>query len=121
MADKVPQTMHESLQDSLEKGNINFDFLNPELQPGNAAPDTASERRNTTRHGKRGLFNRGRMSLSVTNAQIIRWIFVLLFSLGSLIAIFMSQSLLWLLLVPVALSLSLWSLLMIPLLLARPR
>lgn len=112
--------VHESLQESLEQGNINFDFLNPDA-PVTAENEAAGEeRRSTQRQGKRGLFNRGRPIKPVTRLQIAGWITILLISAFSLVAVLFSTSVLWLLILPVVIAVFIWSLMMVPLVLSKP-
>ncbi|MBI3394997.1 MAG: hypothetical protein HY042_04105 [Spirochaetia bacterium] len=118
-------SIESSVARAFRKGNINFDFLQPDDGGVTAPEDTeaeSAERRGEMRHGKRGLFNRGRPASPVKKGHVYLWISLTgasAFLLGTLFAI--GKSVILLLAVPVLVSTLLWSLVMITLFLARPR
>lgn len=114
--------MEASVQKAFRRGNINFDFLNPASLSGEEEDTPRIERRNNSRQGKRGLFNRGRPSRPVSRKQVYAWIGLGAVSLTGLLATFFAgKSVLLLLALPLLLSSFLWSVIMITLFLARPR
>ena len=105
------------------KGNINFDFLQPEDRhfTKNKIP-LQEERRNTQREGKRGLFNRGRPPRPVSTIQTLSWAVLFFTALVFIVwIIIFGESIIWLLALPVTLASLLWSLIMLALFKARPR
>ncbi|MBE7437718.1 MAG: hypothetical protein HS115_04615 [Spirochaetales bacterium] len=113
----------DPVERSFRKGNINFDFLQPEGHeeyPGAILP--AEDRRSQQRDGKRGLFRRGRKPVTIGRAYFVGWSILFLLSLVLMIAIPLAvQSWLFLLFMPILLATFLWSLIMLTLFLARPR
>ena len=112
------------------RGNINFDFLQPDDEDGAAAlVYEGDDRRTGRREGKRGLFNRGRPSQPIGAWQL--WAWLGLFLLSGAGAGFLIYQVFWglagggsvllLLLLPFLLASLFWSLLMLVLLKARPR
>ena len=128
-SDESPQNQDQNpdqdqaVRRDFRKGNINFDFLQPEgefidRRQSHRGPD----RRAGEREGKRGLFNRGRPPRPVGWLQIIFWSALLIISTAATLWIFLlGNSVLWLLLLPFALSTGLWSVIMLILFKARPR
>lgn len=114
--DKIPS----SIEKSLRKGNINFDFLQPEELPKESAETGLSNRRTNSRQGKRGLFNRGRPSRPFKKIHLYFAILFCLAQVAGITAIALSQQYLWLLLIPILLTLFLGSLIMVTILLVRP-
>ncbi len=114
--DKIPS----SIEKSLRKGNINFDFLQPEDIQREVKEDEVSNRRSNSRQGKRGLFNRGRPPRPFKKIHLYLAILSCLVQVGAITAISMSDQYLWLLLIPILLTLFLGSLIMVTLLLVRP-
>jgi hypothetical protein len=113
----------QAVRRDFRKGNINFDFLQPEgTLPDRRRDPRASDRRAGEREGKRGLFNRGRPPRPVGWVHVGLWSVLLAFSaLATGWIVILGQSVLWLLLLPFALSTGLWSLVMLLLIKARPR
>ena len=108
--------------EEFKKGNINFDFLQPE---GESRTEEAlpfqSERRNTTREGKRGLFNRGRKVRPMGPLSLVFWRVLVLFCLGGIAASFwIAAPLLKLLLLPLLSLGALGGMIMLALIQARP-
>ena len=103
------------------RGNINFDFLQPEVRRRTEAENRARDRRGGRREGKRGLFKRGRPPSPVGPLQTVAWALVFFVSIVAMVWVFMSSSIVWLLLVPLLVATTLWSLLMLALFKARPR
>ncbi len=100
---------------SLQKGNVNFDFLQPEEQGSEGGgPEAAGD--------KRGIFFRGRRHRPLSGPRLAGWL--ALFA-GSALTLLWSAiygtSFLWLLLFPVLVLVMLWSVTMLALLFARPR
>lgn len=114
--DKIPP----SIEKSLRKGNINFDFLQPEEFTDETVDVEAANRRNNLRQGKRGLFNRGRPPRPFKKIHLYFAILFCLSQVGAILAIALSGQLFLLLLIPILLSLFLGSLIMVTLLMVRP-
>lgn len=105
-----------------KRGNINFDFLQPE---GSIAPSTSIppqiDRRGTGREGKRGLFNRGREARPVGAWHIAGFSLLFLACIsGIALAFWSGQSILLLLLTPLLALGAAWSMLMLILFKVRP-
>lgn len=100
---------------SLQRGNVNFDFLQPEEQrSAGEGPEDAGD--------KRGIFFRGRRHRPLSGARLAGWI--ALFAGSSLTLLWSAiygASFAWLLLFPVLVLTMLWSVTMLALLYARPR
>ena len=100
---------------SLQKGNVNFDFLQPEERRSEGdGPEAAGD--------KRGIFFRGRRHRPLNGARLAGWI--ALFAVSSLTLLWIAiygSSFAWLLLFPVLMLTMLWSVTMLALLYARPR
>lgn len=98
---------------SLQKGNVNFDFLQPGAE-GDEGDGTVGD--------KRGIFFRGRDARPLSRARLAGW--MALFAVSSLTLLWSALygvSALWLLLFPVLVLTMLWSVTMLALLYARPR
>lgn len=122
-ADSDASGQETAVRRDFRKGNINFDFLQPEggtteRRQGHRGPD----RRAGEREGKRGLFNRGRQPRPVGWGLVSAWAALLLGSAAATawIVVF-ANSVLWLLFLPFALSMGLWSVIMLVLFHNRPR
>jgi hypothetical protein len=120
MENQEEEKIPSSIEKSLRKGNINFDFLQPEESPSIATDSKVSNRRTNSRHGKRGLFNRGRPPRPFKKVHLYLAIAFCIAQVLGITAIALSQQYLWLLLIPILLTLFLGSLLMVTLLLVRP-
>ncbi len=113
----------EAVRRDFRKGNINFDFL----QPADGGPERRErvrgpDRRSGQREGKRGLFNRGRPPRPVGWLLVSAWVGLLLASTAATLwIVVLGDSVLWLLLLPFALSTGLWSVIMLALFQSRPR
>ncbi len=123
-----PQTEREQEElKAFRKGNINFEFLQPEgfQEPDleDRAPNVgAAERRTGGRDGKRGMFNRGRRIVAITRVQMLSWFFVMTGSVATTVWIFArAESVIWLLGIPFLFLAFLWSTIMLALFRARPR
>ena len=126
--DQEPQNLQadphvsQSKVREFKRGNINFDFLQPvdELHASeNVAID--QERRNNSRDGKRGLFNRGRRINPVGKKTIFLWSTIFVISIGALSwSLIAGESILQLLLLPLLFLSAIGSLMMIVLFKARP-
>lgn len=122
-ADANSATQEEAVRRDFRKGNINFDFLQPEggrieRRHEHRGPD----RRAGERDGKRGLFNRGRPPRPVGWFLITAWVAICLASSAATAwIVVLGDSVLWLLLLPFALSTGLWSVVMLILFKGRPR
>lgn len=106
------------------RGNINFDFLQPEGEAQAVASQAEPfvERRGAQREGKRGLFNRGRSPRPITRWHFFGWGASLALSIGlGLWIVIWRPSLLWYLLLPMVMAGGFWSLIMLALFKARPR
>lgn len=114
--EKIPA----SLEKSLRKGNLNFDFLQPEDNLPVTEETGNSNRRTNSRQGKRGLFNRGRPSRPFKKIHLYFTILFCLLQLAGIVTISLSNNYLWLLFVPILLTLFLGSLIMVTILLVRP-
>jgi hypothetical protein len=114
--DKIPS----SIEKSLRKGNINFDFLQPDESPKDSSEAGLSNRRTNSRQGKRGLFNRGRPPRPFKKIHLYFAILFCLSQVGAITAIAFSEQYVWLLLIPILLTLFLGSLIMVTILLVRP-
>jgi len=118
--DKTP--IEASVERAFRRGNINFDFLQPGIRENEEVDSKRSERRGGARHGKRGLFNRGRPSAPVSKAQMYLWVLLCAGSAASLGFLFVAgKSVILLLALPVLIGSFLWSVVMLTLFLARPR
>jgi len=121
VAEESPEL--DPVERSFRKGNINFDFLQPEgpeADPLAAVPQ--EDRRRSQRDGKRGLFRRGRKPVTIGPLYLAGWSILFLGSCVLIIAIpLVVQSWLFLLFMPILLATFLWSLIMLTLFLARPR
>lgn len=105
-----------------KRGNINFDFLQPdeEFKISNAQV-RLEERRDQSRDGKRGLFNRGRTINPVGKVAVFVWYSIFVLSLAGLTwSIFTGNTILHLLVIPMLSLSSIGSLMMIALFKARP-
>ncbi|MDZ4724676.1 MAG: hypothetical protein SH817_00860 [Leptospira sp.] len=120
MEKKEEEQIPAGIERSLRKGNINFDFLQPEDVPSDTIESEVSNRRSNSRQGKRGLFNRGRPPRPFKKYHLYLAILFCLGQLGAIIGISLSQQYLWLLLIPILLTLFLGSLIMVTILLVRP-
>ncbi|WCL50895.1 hypothetical protein [Leptospira sp. GIMC2001] len=109
-----------SIEKTLRKGNINFDFLQPENASIATSDDKVSNRRTVARQGKRGLFNRGRLNRPFKKIQLIATILICILQIFLLFAIAMSNNFIWLLFVPIVMTVFLGSLIMMTLLLVKP-
>lgn len=126
MTERNPQHENAELEASVQKafrrGNINFDFLQPDSTPREIAEEERSERRTNSRQGKRGLFNRGRPSRPISRAQVYVWAALFGLSVTLVLVLFFSgKSILLLLGLPILFGTTLWSVIMLTLFLARPR
>jgi len=108
--------------EEFKKGNINFDFLQPEGE--SRTEETLpfqSERRAGTREGKRGLFNRGRKVRPMGPLSLLGWGALVVLCVGGIVASFwIVAPLLKLLLLPVLFLGALGGLVMLALIQARP-
>jgi len=114
--EKIPS----SIERTLRKGNINFDFLQPEDSKHAKSESSVSNRRAESRQGKRGLFNRGRPARPFKRSQLIGTILFCIFQVVAFVAICLSSNYLWLLFIPIVLTLFLGSLIMVTILLVQP-
>ncbi|MCR9145211.1 MAG: hypothetical protein NXI24_23435 [bacterium] len=125
MSESVRQSpeQEEAVRRDFRKGNINFDFLQPEGSGvGRRSSARGPDRRSGEREGKRGLFNRGRPPRPVGWLHVSAWSALLVGSAAATIwIIVLGDSVLWLLLLPFALSTGLWSVIMLALFQSRPR
>lgn len=106
------------------RGNINFDFLQPEGFPEGAGEtrEPFVERRGGKREGKRGLFDRGRPPRPAGRLMLVAWGALFAASLAGAVALFILQRhSIWTLFFPFTLAIGVWSLIMLALLKARPR
>lgn len=111
----------DPIQRAFRKGNINFDFLQPE-EVEEAYQEKPEDRRRHRREGKRGLFNRGRKVKPYGRPAIFGWMGLFSVSLVMLVWIAVQAvSFIWLTLIPVLLATLFWSMIMLVLLKARPR
>lgn len=120
---KPTDYQQSAVRRDFRKGNINFDFLQPEGAPGERrSTHRGPDRRSGVREGKRGLFNRGRTPRPVGWGLISAWA-ALLFGCCAATAwiVAFADSVLWLLFLPFALSIGLWSVIMLVLFHNRPR
>lgn len=117
------ESQEEATKRDFRKGNINFDFLQPEQKIFDRRSEgRGPDRRSGKREGKRGLFNRGRPPQPVGLLQIVLWACLLVVSVvGAVWIVFLGESLIMLLMLPFALAMACWSLLMVVLFQARPR
>lgn len=125
MTDSVPNSpgQEEAVRRDFRKGNINFDFLQPEGGPIERREEhRGPDRRSGQREGKRGLFDRGRPPRPVGWLHVAAWAILLLAALSATLwIVVLGDSVLWLLLLPFALSTGLWSVIMLVLFKGRPR
>jgi hypothetical protein len=121
-ARKSPE-QEEAVRRDFRKGNINFDFLQPEGDGIERRTEPRGpDRRAGQREGKRGLFNRGRPPRPVGWMHVSAWAALLTVSVvATLWIVVLGDSVLWLLLLPFALSTGLWSVIMLVLFQSRPR
>lgn len=111
------------------RGNINFDFLQPEERrqaKPSAIPDrgisVSPQQSSGAVLSKRGMFERIRPGRPVGISQIFLWAIIFLGSILTAIwIVILGHSLLWLLALPLLFSSAIWSLLMLALFAARPR
>jgi len=104
-----------------QKGNVNFDFLKPEgREAASGKPDPGAEPQDPG--SKRGMFFENRAPRPLKAGQIASWIILVAISSLALIwSVAYGTSFVWLLLFPVLVLSLLWSVIMLALLLARPR
>lgn len=128
MSDETQFQREQEELKAFRKGNINFEFLQPEgfQEPDleDRAPNVGAAERRTggRRDGKRGMFNRGRKIVAITRAQMLSWFFVMTGSVGVIVWIFArAESVIWLLGMPFLFLAFLWSTIMLALFRARPR
>ncbi|TGL60150.1 hypothetical protein EHQ58_06515 [Leptospira ognonensis] len=114
--DKIPP----SIEKTLRKGNINFDFLQPDEFTDETQDVEAANRRNNSRQGKRGLFNRGRPPRPFKRIHLYFAILFCFSQVAAITAIALSGQFLWILFIPILLTLFLGSLIMVTLLMVRP-
>ena len=109
-------------QAEFQKGNINFDLLQPETQSLEAASTVSDEDRPEEVVSKRGLFFRNRHPVPLRFNQVMSWVLLFLASSMTIAwTLFFGRSFVWLLLFPVLFLTMLGSMIMLALLLARPR
>jgi len=105
-----------------QKGNINFDFLQPETQSLESTKRETEAEDPAAGDAKRGIFFRKRNPIPLNFRQVASWVILLGASVSILIwSIFYGKSFVWLLLFPVFFLTMLGSMIMLALLLARPR
>jgi|JI10StandDraft_1071094.scaffolds.fasta_scaffold412729_2 hypothetical protein len=114
--DKIPS----SIERTLRKGNINFDFLQPEDTHNETKESGLSNRRTNSRQGKRGLFNRGRPPRPFKKIHLYLAILFCISQLVAILTISFSNNYFWLLLLPILLTFFLGSLIMVTILMVRP-
>lgn len=114
-------SLNENLKQTFKRGNINFDFLQPEIIPEADDEKHIPEKRTRMRQGKRGIFNRGRPVQRIRTVDIVIWIVVNLLSVSGIISLFFVQSFFWIIVLPLLFSGFLWSSIMLSLFFARPR
>ncbi|MCG9876046.1 MAG: hypothetical protein MH321_14815 [Leptospiraceae bacterium] len=120
MDESLEEKIPSSIERTLRKGNINFDFLQPEDSKHAKSESTASNRRAGSRQGKRGLFNRGRPARPFKKSHLIATILFCITQIIAFISICLSSNFIWLLFIPIVLTLFLGSLIMVTILLVRP-
>ena len=108
--------------EEFKKGNINFDFLQPEGESRTSESQPfQSERRSQAREGKRGLFNRGRRVRPIGPLSLAFWGLLVVVCIGGIAGSFwLAAPLLKLLLLPVLSLGALGGLIMLALIQARP-
>lgn len=116
----LEQKIPASIERTLRKGNINFDFLQPEEYEKLESDSEASNRRTNIRQGKRGLFNRGRPPRPFQKKHLYFAIFMAVLEVIGIVLIALSSKFIWILVLPVLLTLLLGTLIMVTLLLVRP-
>ncbi|MDH5655696.1 MAG: hypothetical protein OEZ34_07305 [Spirochaetia bacterium] len=107
---------------SFKRGNVNFDLLRPE--GGIVRIEKAEEGDSSAyiKKSKRGQFDKNRKSNPVGIFYIASWIFMAFSSSVFIVFMIISDGgILWLATLPVAISVLLWSLVMLALIVARPR
>ncbi|MCC5816651.1 MAG: hypothetical protein JJT78_18015 [Leptospira sp.] len=112
--------LNSNLEKSFRKGNINFDFLQPEGDSIVHFEKGELNRRTNDRQGKRGLFNRGRPARPFKRIHLVMAILFCLVQIALLVGVAFSNHFIWLLFVPIILTFFLGSLIMVTLLLVRP-
>jgi hypothetical protein len=117
---KDDETIPSSIERTLRKGNINFDFLQPEDAIHTTQESGLSNRRTNSRQGKRGLFNRGRPPRPFKKIHLYLAILFCLSQLVAILTISFSNNYFWLLLLPILLTFFLGSLIMVTILMVRP-
>ncbi|GBF51706.1 hypothetical protein LPTSP4_32440 [Leptospira ryugenii] len=120
MKDPNEEKVPASIERSLRKGNINFDFLQPEEIQKEQLETSDLNRRTSQRQGKRGLFNRGRPPRPFKKIHLLLWVLLLMGLAAAIGGIAISKHFLFLLLLPIVLTLFLGTLIMVTLLLVKP-
>jgi hypothetical protein len=118
--EEAGEAIDANLEKSFRKGNINFDFLQPEGDSIVHLEKGASNRRSNDRQGKRGLFNRGRPARPFKRIHLVIAVLFCILQIVLLVGIAFSNHFIWLLFVPMILTFFLGSLIMVTLLLVRP-
>lgn len=113
---KIPAPIERSLR----KGNINFDFLQPESITKEETSTDSPDRRSGSRQGKRGMFNRGRTPRPFQKKHLILAIAFAILQVLVITAIALGKQYFWLLILPVLLTVLLGTLILVTLLLVRP-
>ncbi|MDH4199428.1 MAG: hypothetical protein OEV66_03520 [Spirochaetia bacterium] len=118
---KVPDTNNISGEVSFQKGNINFDLLEPEYPSEKEARQDNKDLKESIPN-KRGIFDAGLKIKPVGRIQIFFWLCIFAGSASLLLHIvFIAQSLFWVLILPLILISLLWSFIMLILFKVRPR
>lgn len=120
MSEEKEEKIPSSIERSLRKGNINFDFLQPEDNKNRKADSADLNRRASSRQGKRGLFNRGRPARPFKKIHLVGTVLFCIFQIFAFIGICISNNYILLLFIPIVLTLFLGSLIMVTILLIRP-
>jgi hypothetical protein len=116
------QEMESQAERPFQKGNINFDFLQPETQSLESKKLEEESEAPAAGRSKRGIFFQRRKPIPLSFLRVARW--VILFGASSITMIWSvlyGKSFFWLLLFPVFFLTMLGSVIMLALLLARPR
>ncbi|MCZ8342383.1 MAG: hypothetical protein O9301_05065 [Leptospira sp.] len=108
------------IERSLRKGNINFDFLQPESGTKDESSPTSQDRRMSSRQGKRGMFNRGRTPRPFQKKHLYFAIGFAFLQVLLILMIALGKQYFWLLILPVLLTLLLGTFILVTLLLVRP-
>ena len=100
-----------------------YDFLEPAMPELDEGPDeNLPDRRSGARHGKRGLFNRGRRVHRVRPVHIFLWSLTCVLSLtGIAVITYAGRAVFWLASLPVLIVAFFGSLIVLALYMARPR